>query len=209
MARAQDRSALWILLAIFLWFVGYQALSPFVTLFTMEQFGLTRGMAGLSMGMVAVAYALFAIPSGYLAHRIGRKKTIRISLLGGAVTTVLVFLHAPIVSALGLGHTPGLYSFWALLFFFGIFWGSIVTNSFPMLWQMATYSNVGVYTGLYYFFSQTAAIVAPPIGGAVIDASGYRPLFLLAAGCLVAAFLVIGRATGGEPDSESAEDPSE
>jgi maltose/moltooligosaccharide transporter len=201
-AKARDRSALWILVALFLWFLGYQGLSPFVTLYTMDAFGLTRGIAGLSMGMVAVAYAAFAIPSGYVAHKIGRKRTIRISLIGAAVDTLLIFFHGPLTA--GLGHNVSLYSFWACLFVFGIFWGSIITNSFPMLWQMATYTNVGVYTGLYYFFSQTAAIVAPPIAGAIIDASGYRPLFLMAAACLLAAFFVMGIVKGGEPDSAAS-----
>jgi MFS family permease len=197
---AQDRSALWVLLGIFFWFLGYQGLLPFVSLYTRDMLGTTEGVAGLSAGMVAIAYALFAIPSGFVAHRIGRRRTIRISLIVTAVLTSLIFFHLPIVEALGLSGGFALASFWVMLFLFGIFWGSIITNSFPMLWQMATFANMGIYTGLYYFFSQGAAIVAPPITGSIIDLAGYRSIFLYCAACLLIAFVFMGLVTGGEPE---------
>ena len=200
---SKDRSAMWILISIFLWFLGYQGLLPFVGLYTRDVLGASEGIAGLSAGMVAVAYAVFAIPSGIVAHRIGRKKTIRIALVVVSAVTVLIFFHEPMVTALGLSQQLGLLTFWAMLFIFGIFWVAIITNSFPMLWQMASFANMGIYTGLYYFFSQGAAILAPPITGALIDLAGYRAIFLYCGVMLFAAFLIMGRVSGGEPDEAS------
>lgn len=197
---SKDRSAMWVLLSIFLWFLGYQGVLPFVTLYATEVLGTSEGIAGLSVGMVAVAYAVFAIPSGIVAHRIGRKKTIRISLVVVAVLMVAVFFHQPLVTAAGVSGSVALISFWVLLFVFGVFWGAIVTNSFPMLWQMATYANMGIYTGLYYFFSQGAAVLAPPITGGLIDLAGYRAIFVYCSVCLIAAFLLMSRVSGGEPE---------
>ena len=111
-----------------------------------------------------------------------------------------VFFHQPVMDAAGISGTPALLIFWALLFLFGIFWGAIVTNSFPMLWQMATYSNMGIYTGLYYFFSQGAAILAPPITGGLIDFAGYRAIFIYCSVCLLIAFGLMGMVSGGEPE---------
>jgi len=202
-AGAKDRSAVWVLLGIFFWFLGYQGLLPFVSLYTRDMLGTTEGIAGLSAGMVAIAYATFAIPSGFVAHRIGRRRVIRISLIVAIVITVLIFFHLPIVAALGLSSGVALGTFWAMLFIFGIFWGAIITNSFPMLWQLATFANMGIYTGLYYFFSQGAAIIAPPITGSIIDMSGYRSIFLYCAACLLVAFFLMGRVTGGEPGGGS------
>lgn len=91
-----------------------------------------------------------------------------------------------------------LLSFFILLFIFGTFWVSVVTNSFPMLWQMASYSNMGIYTGLYYTFSQGAAIAAPPITGFIIDLFGFQGIFVFASVCMFAAFLVMGKVTQGE-----------
>ncbi|HCT36260.1 MAG TPA: hypothetical protein DF292_04395 [Firmicutes bacterium] len=98
-----------------------------------------------------------------------------------------------------MSHNLALYSFWALMFLFGMFWVAIVTNSFPMLWQMATYGNMGIYTGLYYTFSQAAAIISPPITGTIIDLVGYRGIFVFSAFCMLAALLVMGKVTRGEP----------
>jgi len=105
------------------------------------------------------------------------------------------------VDTFKLSQSISLIFFWAILFFFGIFWGSVVTNSFPMLWQMATYTNMGIYTGLYYTFSQSAAIFSPPVTGALIDLINIRAIFLFAAICMGGAFILMGFVKKGEPTS--------
>ena len=201
---AEDKSAVWVLLAIFAWFFGYQGILPFLSLYALEMIGAREGLVGFSAGMAAIAYALFAIPSGFVAHRIGRKRTIRISLVGTVILSMALFFHLPTVNALGFGTTGSLIIFWAIMFAFGVFWGAILTNSFPMLWQMATFSNMGMYTGLYYFASQGAAIIAPPIAGSIIDVAGYRAGFLYSALCLVIAFWCMGRVRSGEAEAVAA-----
>ena len=67
-----------------------------------------------------------------------------------------------------------------------------------MLWQMATFKDMGIYTGLYYTFSQAAAILSPPVTGSMIDLAGYRAIFLFAGACMFGAFLVMGMVTKGE-----------
>ncbi len=196
---AKDKSALWILISLLLWFVGYQGMLPWVGRYSIEFLGLKPGLAGFSAGMVGIAYALFAIPSGVIAHKIGRKKMIRLSLVCVTIIVIALFLHHPVTKALSLSHTASYVSFWVLLFFFGAFWVSIITNSFPMLWQMATYDNMGIYTGLYYFFSQLAGIIAPGITGFLRDNFGHRTIFISGAICMFAAFLVMGLVRKGEP----------
>jgi MFS family permease len=68
-----------------------------------------------------------------------------------------------------------------------------------MLWQMATFGAIGIYTGLYYTFSQAAAILSPTITGGLIDLVGYPGIFAFAAACMVVAFLIMGKVTKGEP----------
>lgn len=162
--------------------------------------GTSKGTASLAAGMVGIAYALFAVPSGKLAHRIGRRKTIRIALCGAIVVLTLVAIHGFI--AIKVRSAVMLYIFWALLFLFGIFWVSIVTNSFPMLWQMATYKTMGIYTGVYYFFSQLASIISPPIAGGVTDLWGYPALFIFGALFMAIAFVLMSFVHRGEPEEE-------
>ena len=194
----KDKSALFILISLLCWFIAYQGVLPFVGLYSVEVLGTSSGTASLAAGMVGIAYAIFAIPSGKVAHRFGRKKTIRVSLALLVAVTVLVFAHSYISAS--WAAVPRLLTFWLLLFLFGVFWVSVVTNSFPMLWQMSTYSTVGIYTGLYYFFSQAASIIAPPISGGCIDLFGYPALFLFTAFFMAAAFFTMKKVDRGEPD---------
>lgn len=199
-ASQTDKSAFYILLSLFLWFLGYQGVLPFIGKYSTDVLGTSSGKAALAAGMVGVAYAIFAIPSGYIAHRIGRKRTIRTSLVVIAALTLLLFFHQPLTA--GLSPTVQLYSFWAIMFLFGMFWVSIVTNSFPMLWQMASWGTMGVYTGLYYTASQLAAILAPILTGALIDTLGYRSMYIFCSLCMVAAFFVMGKVKKGEPEEK-------
>jgi MFS family permease len=198
--KEQDKSALFILLSLLFWFMGYQGILPFVGLYSKDILRTSSGTASLAAGMVGIAYALFAIPSGIVAHRVGRKKTIRLSLAILVVLLVGVFLHDPLTS--GMSDAFRQYTFWALLFGFGIFWVSVVTNSFPMLWQMSTYQTVGIYTGLYYFFSQLASIISPPITGAFIDLFGFRAIFLYGSVSMLIAFFLMGQVKRGEPSDD-------
>ncbi|MDQ7796800.1 MAG: MFS transporter, partial [Spirochaetia bacterium] len=202
-AAQKDKSALYILISLFLWFLGYQGVLPFIGKYSVDVLKTSSGTAALAAGMVGIAYAIFALPSGYVAHRVGRKKTIRASLLVISILTAILFVHPWLTAAM-----PGslkLASFWAIMFLFGIFWVSIITNSFPMLWQMAEWGTIGIYTGLYYTASQAAAILAPILTGLIIDVFGYSGIFLFCTVCMLAARFVMGKVTKGEP----AESPSE
>ena len=194
----KNKSALCILISLLCWFIAYQGVLPFVGKYSVEVLGTSSGTASLAAGMVGIAYAIFAIPSGKFAHKHGRKKTIRGALICLVIVLILVFLHGVLLK--GLPGTVKLITFWALLFCFGIFWVTIVTNSFPMLWQMSTFSTVGIYTGLYYFFSQAASIISPPLSGACIDIFGYPSLFIYAAIFMTIAYFTMSKVDRGEPE---------
>jgi maltose/moltooligosaccharide transporter len=195
-AGQADKSALWILLSIFFWFLGYQGVLPFLGKYCIEVLQTSKGSAALPAGMVGIAYAVFAIPSGFVAHKIGRRKAIRAALL--VLTAILAFIAAfgPITAS--LGASARFFVFLAAMFAFGMFWVTVITNSFPMLWQMASFGTMGIYTGLYYTFSQVAAIASPPITGGIIDAIGYPGIFAFAAACNLIAFFIMGKVTKGE-----------
>lgn len=196
----EDKSALYILLSLLLWFIGYQGILPFVGLYSKDILQTSSGTASLAAGMVGIAYAIFAIPSGIIAHKFGRKRTIRTSLILLVGILTFIFFHDPLTAAMGTAFRQ--YTFWALLFLFGIFWVSVVTNSFPMLWQMSSFKTVGIYTGLYYFFSQLASIISPPITGAFIDLFGFRAIFLYGAASMLIAFFLMRNVHRGEPEDD-------
>ena len=196
----KEKSALFILISLLCWFIAYQGILPFIGVYTIEELGTSAGTAALSSGMVGIAYAAFAVPSGRIAHKIGRKKMIRISLIVIVIILALIFLHGTLTG--GMNPTFRLISFWMLLFLFGIFWVTVVTNSFPMLWQMASYGNIGIYTGAYYFFSQLASIIAPPLAGGTIDLFGYPALFVFGLIFMLLAFFLMRFVHRGEPEDD-------
>lgn len=201
----EDKSALLILISLLCWFISYHGVLPFIGLYSISYLETTPGTAALAAGMVAIAYAIFAIPSGIIAHKFGRKKTIRVSLAALVVVMILVYFHIPISQMLGFPVIVKQITFWALMFLFGAFWVAVITNSFPMLWQMANFNDMGIYTGLYYFASQLAAILAPPVTGGIIDLLGFRMIFLFAALFMLIPFVMMGFVKGGEPRDLHAE----
>ncbi|MDR2471792.1 MAG: MFS transporter [Treponema sp.] len=192
-----------ILIALFCWFLAYEGIKPFLGLYLVNYVGVDEGSAALAQGVAGISGVLLAFPSGALAHRLGRRRFIRLCL--GALTVILLVIPLSGLAAGRLGLGPRLLVFLALMFIYGIFWIGVVVNSFPMLWQMADYSTMGIYTGLYYTFSQTAAILAPPLSGAVIDFFGYPGLFVFGAAAMLAAWFVMAGVRAGEPSGEPAE----
>jgi maltose/moltooligosaccharide transporter len=197
-AGSRDKSALLILVSIFLWFFAYQGVLPCLSTYMLDVIGVSIGQTSFAMGAAAVAMILFAVPAGYLAVKVGRRRVIRAALLGLVLVLAAIFAHEPATRALGLSGPARLYSFLFLMFLFGAFWIAVVANSFPMLWQMASFGNIGVYTAAYYVAKESSSIVSPPITGAISDAAGIRWIFAAAAAFMLAAFVVMGFVTRGE-----------
>ena len=131
-------------------------------------------------GTVAATLAYF--PIGLLSAKVGRKKMI---LFGVALMTDAFILGLFIKEVSFLA-----YVVFALV---GIGWASINVNSYPMVVEMSSGSDVGKYTGLYYTFSMAAQIATPVISGWMIQLmpAGYRILFPYAVGFLALAFVTM------------------
>ncbi len=170
-----DRSALRVLLAIFFWFIAYNAVEAFFTLYAVNYLHLTEADGTRLLGQLSFLFVVFALPAGLLGSRIGRRVTISI----GIVIMTLCFLAmyiipvgtliTPLTRLPALGQVPvvGL-----VLMVAGISWALININSLPMVVDMTTASRLGTYTGLYYLFSTLAAIAGPNINGWIIQLSG-------------------------------------
>lgn len=184
--RPERRSVLYLLLAIFAWFVGYQGLEAFFTLYGINVLGVDAAAGAFALGFFALAFLVFAIPAGYIAGKFGRRNTIR----AGLIILTLVFIAGFGIRSINLIQ---------LLFLAGgVGWALVNVNSYPMVVEMASDAETGTYTGLYYFFSSGAAIVGPPLMGLLRDLFGYQHLFLYAVVPVVLAFLLISRVRGGE-----------
>jgi len=173
----KDRSALRMLLAIFFWFLAFNALETFFTSYGVFYLGISESRAAILLGVFSVSFIIFSIPAGFIATKFGRKRTI---LTGIVALAGLLFLGYWI---------PNVTFITAMLFLAGFAWALININSLPMVVDMAPQSRLGAYTGLYYFFSMSAAIVGPIVAGTLVDwAKAYNiilissPVFALIAG---------------------------
>jgi MFS family permease len=182
----KDKSALFILFAIFFWFIGYQGVEALFTLYGVKYLGIKESAAALTLGFFSFSFLVFAIPSGFIATKIGRKRTIKIGLTGVIAVFAAVIFTRDITVIRGL------------MLVGGMFWAFVNINSYPMVVEMTTDNKIGAYTGLYYFFSSLSAILGPPLFGKLIDLVGYGVLFIIALCFFLLAFICITYVKKGE-----------
>lgn len=182
----KNKSARNILLAIFFWFAGWSAVEAFFTTYGVEVWGLTPGQASFYLGFFSLSFLLCAIPSGFIASKLGRRKTIQVGVVGlGIILGAFTFVE-PLVLVAGM------------LVVGGAFWALVNINSYPMVVDMAKGGRIGTYTGLYYFFSSLAAISSPPLVGWLMDLLGLRTLFSFAFLTFIGAYYLITNVSSGE-----------
>lgn len=163
----KTRSLIFLLLAIFFWFTGYNAVETFFSLYGQHVLNIDPSKASILLSLFSASFLVFAIPSGYLGTKIGRRKTILIGLIG----VILVF--APLI------FIKNVTLITILLVVGGGFWAMININSYPMIVEIAPKNGVGAYTGYYYFFSASSAVASPILFGRIKDLLGsYDILFL-------------------------------
>ena len=166
--RPVFRSLVLILVSVFLWYMAYNAVTTAFSRYCASVWGTDLGTSSGYLLCATVAAIAAFLPLGWLSGKMGRKKTV---LLGVAAMTICygaaIFIQK---------QTPIMYLLFAIV---GIGWAAINVNSFPMVVEMSTGSNVGKYTGFYYTFSMAAQITTPLLSGLLIDhlGFGYKVLF--------------------------------
>jgi MFS family permease len=174
--KGRARSLLFLLLAIFFWFNGYNAVETLFTLFATETLGVTPGNATMMLAFFSVTFLAFAIPAGLLANKIGRKRSI---VIGLAVVSPL--FPAMILAGGVPGEMARVVVICSMLLIGGIFWSLVNINSLPMVLQLCAHKDIGKYTGYYYVFSFTASITAPILAGLFRDlVQNYASVFVYA-----------------------------
>jgi len=203
----KDKSALRILLAIFFWFVAYNAIEAFFTLYAQNHLGLPGGQGAQLLGQLSFIFVLFALPAGYIGARIGRRRTIMTGIVLMAALMLSMYLLPketliqPWAKVFGLGQ---MYSISGILMLAGAAWAMINVNSLPMVVDMTEDVRIGTYTGLYYLFSTLAAIAGPNINGQIIRLTGndYNNVMIVGPVFMALALLMMIGVRRGEAKSK-------
>ena len=178
------KSLTFLLVSISLWFVGYNGVSTWFSVYAENIWGMSLGQANTCLTIATGGAILSYIPIGTVASHIGRRKTIRF----GALLLSGSFLAAFLLTMALEGFSPVLYVLFLLV---GLAWASINVNSLPMVVEMCKGSEVGKFTGLYYTFSMSAQIITPIVAGWLLRNVSYRALFPYAAVFVFASFLTM------------------
>ena len=173
------KSLIFLLLSIVLWFFGYNAVTSKYSVYASN---ILHKDYNLTLIIAQAAAIISYLPVGFIASRVGRKKTI----LAGVIMLTAAFTTASFMSA--ESPTMLMNAMFALA---GIAWATINVNSFPMVVEMCSGSDVGRYTGFYYTASMAAQVVTPMFSGFLMDKLGMTVLFPYAAIFVAGAFVTM------------------
>lgn len=195
--KEKEKSPIRILAAIFFWFVAYNAIEAFFTLYAVKHLQLSGADGARLLGQLSFIFVLMALPAGYIGGKFGRKRTIMtgIFLMGSAILSMYVLpVDTLTILFTKLPALGNFYSVSIVLMVAGFSWALININSLPMVVDMTTDAQIGTFTGLYYMASTLAAILGPNLNGWIVSLSGnnyslmmlFSPLFMLAAFIMMA-----------------------
>ena len=180
LTKPELTSLILILCSVALWFIGYNAVTSKYSLYATNVLHKDYNTTLL----IAQAAAIISyLPVGLVAEKIGRKRSI---------LTGIIILTAAFTGAIFLKASSPAFILDIMFALAGIGWATINVNSFPMVVELASGSNVGKFTGYYYTASMSAQILTPILSGLLMDWAGnMNPLFYYAAFFVAMSFITM------------------
>ena len=190
------KSLSFLLASIALWFIGYNGVTTWFSVYASNMWGMSLGQANTCLTIATAGAIVSYIPVGNVASKVGRRKTIRFGTLLLSGSFAIAFVYTMLVGT----FSPVLYALFILV---GLAWAAINVNSLPMVVEMCKGSEVGKFTGLYYTFSMTAQIMTPIVAGWLLENISYKTLFPYAAIFVFASFITMGFVKHGDNKVEA------
>jgi len=158
----------------FNWFLVVRVLSQFATMgfafyiiYALRVFNMDAITAGYLTATLTISQTVSNIGMGWVGDRVGH----RIMLIIGAVAAFL--------SAVLAWNAASIAWFYPIFFLTGIANVSIWTNSMSMTVDFGNEAERPIYIGLSQTLTAPATIIAPLIGGWIVDAAGFTPTFVI------------------------------
>ena len=190
------KSLSFLLVSIALWFIGYNGVTTWFSVYAAASWNMTLGQANTCLTIATAGAIVSYIPVGNIASKVGRRKTIRFGTVLLSGSFALAFLYTMASDR----FSPVLYGLFILV---GMAWAAINVNSLPMVVEMCKGSEVGKFTGLYYTFSMSAQIATPIVAGWLLENVGYKTLFPYAAIFVFGSFITMGFVRHGDNKVEA------
>ncbi len=181
---AVRKSLIFLLLSVAFWYIGYNAITTWFSVYATTVWDMAPGEASLCLTIATAGAIVSYIPVGSIAGRIGRKRTI----LFGAGVLAFCFFTAFVYTVIFHHFHTALYALFVLV---GIAWAAINVNSLPMVVEMCSGADIGKFTGFYYTFSMAAQTVTPIAAGFLLSNVSYKTLFPYAAVFVTLSFITM------------------
>ena len=184
-----NSATIYLLAAIFFWFVAIMGMEALFTLYGVKGLGLSKSASAFSLAFFSLSFVLSSIPCGVLGAKYGMKKMILVGIIG----LIFVFLL--------LNKVETVWALRGILMVGGMFWACININAYPFIVETGSEHSFGTRTGLYYLVSSLAAIISPPTIGLLIDIFGFGILFYAAAGSMLCALACLLKVNNSKVDT--------
>ena len=150
--------------------MGFHPIEAFFSSYGVNVLGLSESDTGFVLATAYITFILFAIPSGMIAGKIGRRRTMQ----GGLVLFTFVMSVA--------FFTPVIPIMVVLMGLGGLAWALIDIHGLPMILDVTRANDqAGTYTGIYFAATTLAAVSGPVINGFLIHLTGrnYNVIFVI------------------------------
>ena len=207
--KAEEKSALFVFVAIFLYAGCFNALEFSFGRFAVSYLGISEGMAGVLLAIIPVCVILSAYAAGSSGERNGRLKSMKVGLQTMIICVIIVII---LLVPLGIKAQESqiqiidLIPLIIVLSIAGIGYGYANINALPVVWQLAPEDRIGVYTGIYYMFTAGAAIVNPILMSSIysllrfLSIDQWISLFPYMLTMLILSRIVIAKAKRGDAE---------
>ncbi|MEU1972011.1 MFS transporter [Microbacterium sp. NPDC019599] len=179
----RDRSRLFMIAAIIVTWGSWAAIRALLTLYGVEQLGLSRGDAGGFTLPAGVAFLVVVIPVAILSDRFGRRLMMRLGIIVFALGALIAFAFNTSSTATLIGVLVAACGF-----------AGFAVNATVMLWNLAPSQRlIGIYTGIFAVAQAIGSSAGPATVGLLVDATDWGFLMLFLAGIsLVGLLLTFG-----------------
>lgn len=130
-----------------------------------KEFGATNAQAGLLVSAFFLFYSLGQIPAGFLLSKVGVRVVAPISIGLTSIVTLLI----------GTAHNFGLLKIYRSAL--GIAEAALPLSMLSTINRWFPAREKGLATGAFLSAAKMGAVIAPPIGAALIMLDGWRTMF--------------------------------
>lgn len=194
--KADRRNLIILLISTFLWFMSFNAIETYNSLFCKTVLG-NESIGGTIVIILTISSIITFVLSVNLPAKIGRKKSVTLGLLFLIAGFAIILITLLIAGVYKADYSPSKTKISIIPIYFaiilcGIGWALINASSYPMIVEMANKENVGRFTGLYYTFSMAAQTATPILVGLIMSlkTTGLRILYIYSIILVIIALIV-------------------